>query len=241
STFPAKALRVCLGGTSTSSSAVPGCSTPALRLDLGGAVSSSRCSTTRNPSSSWCSTFPEKALRVCLGGTSTSSSAVPGCSAPALRLNSGGAVSSSWCSTTRNPSSSWCSTFPGEGVQSLPGRDEHQLVRGAGVQRPCATPRLAQIASLLANGQRRNQVAVDLLPGYGGGGGQAQVVLLEYPVGAVAGAYQRAGGHFHEALGQAQFAVVIEFVGGHPALDRQVVAGRLQVLAEGDDIHADGA
>src|SRR5690606_31074148 len=38
------------------------------------------------------------------------------------------AVSSSRCSTTRNPSSSWCSTFPGEGVQSLPGRDEHQLV-----------------------------------------------------------------------------------------------------------------
>src|SRR5690606_11362017 len=52
-----RAFRVCLGGTSTSSSAVPGCSSPALRLDLGGAVSSSRCSTTRNPSSSWCSTF----------------------------------------------------------------------------------------------------------------------------------------------------------------------------------------
>ena len=65
----------------------PVCSAPALRLNLGGAVSSSRCSTTRNPSSSWCSTFPEKALRVCLGGTSTSSSAVPGCSAPALRLD----------------------------------------------------------------------------------------------------------------------------------------------------------
>src|SRR5690606_20645757 len=56
---------------------------------LGGAVSSSRCSTTRNPSSSWCSTFPEKALRVCLGRTSISSSAVPGCSTPALRLDLG--------------------------------------------------------------------------------------------------------------------------------------------------------
>src|SRR5690606_13613672 len=67
----------------------PVCSAPALRLNLGGAVSSSRCSTTRNPSSSWCSTFPEKALRVCRGGTSTSSSAVPGCSAPALRLDPG--------------------------------------------------------------------------------------------------------------------------------------------------------
>src|SRR5690606_12793691 len=133
STFPAKALRVCLGGTSTSSSAVPGCSTPALRLDLGGAVSSSRCSTTRNPSSSWCSTFPEKALRVCLGGTSTSSSAVPVCSAPALRLDLGRDCVVEPVLDNLKPFIELVLDVPREGVQSLPGRDEHQLVRGAGV------------------------------------------------------------------------------------------------------------
>src|SRR5690606_28868040 len=53
-------------------------SAPALRLNLS------------PPSSSWCSTFPGRAVRACLGGTSTSSSAVPGGSAPALsRLGRG--------------------------------------------------------------------------------------------------------------------------------------------------------
>src|SRR5690606_22610900 len=89
STFPEKALRVCLGGTSTSSSAVPGCSAPALRLDLRGLC---RRAGARQPETlhrAGARRSRGRAFRVCLGGTSTSSSAVPGCSTPALRLDLG--------------------------------------------------------------------------------------------------------------------------------------------------------
>src|SRR5690606_6675277 len=73
--------------------------------------------------------------------------------------------------------------------------------------------------------ERRNQAGVLLLAGHRGGGGQAQVVLLEHPVGAVAGAHQRAGGDLHEALLQADLAEAVDLLGADPALHRQVVAG----------------
>src|SRR5690606_31074150 len=89
STFPEKAFRACLGGTSTSSSAVPGCGAPALRLGLRGLC---RRAGARQPETlhrAGARRSRGRAFRVCLGGTSTSSSAVPGCSAPALRLDLG--------------------------------------------------------------------------------------------------------------------------------------------------------
>src|SRR5690606_29976392 len=101
-------------------------------------------------------------------------------------------------------------------------------------------PRLSSAASWLSEIQSRDQVAIDVLPRYRNRGGQSEIVLLEYPVGTVAGAYQRPGSDFHEALGQTQFTVTIELLGADPALDGQVIAGGLQVLAEGDDIHANG-
>src|SRR5690606_14662926 len=195
STFPEKALRVCLGGTSTSSSAVPGVAHLRYAWTLGGLC---RRAGARQPETlhrAGARRSRGRAFRVCLGGTSTGSSAMPGCTTPALSLDlgrgcvverllvkphpfialllgvpGGGRSEFAWegraparprcrglaplryawflgaavlwsrCSTTRNPSSSWCSTFPGEGVQSLPGRDEHRLVRDAGVYHSRAKP-----------------------------------------------------------------------------------------------------
>src|SRR5690606_18612526 len=74
-----------------------------------------------------------RAFRACLGGTRTSSSAVPGGSAPALRLELGRDRDVEPVLDDPTPFIELVLDVPSDDVQSLPGRDEHQLVRGAGV------------------------------------------------------------------------------------------------------------
>src|SRR5438128_632881 len=54
----------------------------------------------------------------------------------------------------------------------------------------------------------------------------------------VAGAHQRPGEHRPKAHQLALLAHPCEVVGRHPTVERQVAIGGLQVLADGDDVHA---
>jgi hypothetical protein len=55
-------------------------------------------------------------------------------------------------------------------------------------------------------------------------------------VGVVAGADEGAGFDDFEAAAEALIAEGVELLGGDPAVDGQVVAGGLEVLADGEDV-----
>src|SRR5690606_27159817 len=73
-----------------------------------------------------------RAFRACLGGTSTSSSAVPGLAHTRNAWTWAGSVVEPVLDN-RIPFIELVLDFPRERAQRLPGRDELQLVRGAGV------------------------------------------------------------------------------------------------------------
>src|SRR4051794_33798864 len=68
--------------------------------------------------------------------------------------------------------------------------------------------------------------------------GVGSVLLL---VGAIARAHKRTGEHRAEAERLALLAEPAELVGMNPAVDRDVLGRRLQVLADRDDVYAVGA
>src|SRR5450759_1114155 len=70
---------------------------------------------------------------------------------------------------------------------------------------------------------------------------EPRIVVLEHALGEVARTHQRSGNRFEETVAQCQLPVRTKLVRSHEALDRQMVCGRPQVLAEGDDIDVGGA
>src|SRR4030095_1688635 len=68
-------------------------------------------------------------------------------------------------------------------------------------------------------------------------GGEAEIVLLEDSVGAVARSNERAGCDFGESAREPPFAIGREFVRMYPARDRQVVSSGAQILPERQHVH----